>query len=288
MKNPPTKPTTEKLWDLIDAVLVINLDHRKDRWKQVQEHTADIIPQHKLHRISAVLGKELDGYGIKPWFRGKKRDPVWAAKAGCTLSHQKALEHTVNSGWETVLVLEDDIEFSPAFDDINQQLATALSNQSDWDICYLGYTDPEGPFRKLSNIGEEHSLYQVFGCMTTHAYIVRKKMATKVYAVLPDTNNIWSWLSVHRIIDRWYMRHLGMRFKVTCITPSIINQRADFSDITQSNTDYTHSDKHTIAVPEEKASEHGYPLKYRLQKLRTSCLVCSDFIRGQIKRLNGF
>ena len=42
-------------WDVVDAALVINLDHRSDRWEKVREHLKSIVPDEKLHRVSAVL-----------------------------------------------------------------------------------------------------------------------------------------------------------------------------------------------------------------------------------------
>ena len=170
MKNIQSEPVTTNIWDLIDAVLVINLEHRTDRWERIQQHTKNLIPQEKLHRVSAVLGKEVEGAGTKPWFRGRRRDAAWAGKAGCTLSHRKALETIVHSDWKTVLILEDDIEFISDFEKLSSNLANTLSAQSDdWDICYLGFTDPWGPFRKIKPINTIYSLYQIFGCLCAHA-----------------------------------------------------------------------------------------------------------------------
>ena len=74
---------------MIDAVIVINLDHRPDRWEEFQEHHGHQIPSDKLHRISGIFGQEITGFGEHPWFRGRDRDKVWAGKAGCTLSHRR-------------------------------------------------------------------------------------------------------------------------------------------------------------------------------------------------------
>lgn len=64
----------DAFWDRIDGVLVVNLDSRPDRWQALQAATAGLIPAAKLQRLPATLGAALPGYGVAPWFRGRKRD----------------------------------------------------------------------------------------------------------------------------------------------------------------------------------------------------------------------
>src|SRR6188768_441351 len=78
-------------WQMIDGVVVINLDSRPDRWTQFQATTRNVIPAEKLHRLAARLGRDIPGFNQHPWFRGRKRDRTWAARAGVTQSHRQAL-----------------------------------------------------------------------------------------------------------------------------------------------------------------------------------------------------
>jgi GR25 family glycosyltransferase involved in LPS biosynthesis len=119
-------PAQNPFWQMIDGVFVINLDQRADRWTQFQAAASGIIPPEKLHRLPARLGREISGFGQRPWFRGGKRDRTWAARAGVTQSHRQALLKAREAGWRTVLILEDDVNFAPDF----SALTTAIGDRA--------------------------------------------------------------------------------------------------------------------------------------------------------------
>lgn len=273
------------LWDILDGVLVINLDHRTDRWMDVQAALSPLVPAGKLQRISAVWGKDLSGYGKLPWFQSRKRDATWAARAGCILSHRKAIHAAKMAGWNTFLILEDDIVPTPAFAELIGPLGTALGNGSIlWDICYLGYTDPISPFRSLVSLDANHHLSQVFGCNCTHAYLLRGSISDWILAHLPDEATIWSWVAWHRAIDRWYRRNLACHFNVMAVTPSIIIQNVGFSDITERQAG---TGGHRISVPQGDQSS-GYWIRTSLRCAINRGLNFYDLLRSVSKRLRGF
>jgi len=75
--------------EYIDAILYINLEHRKDRNEHILNEIHKICTDNsKIHRIDAI-----------------KNDN---GALGCGLSHIKALEYAVKNEWKTVLILEDD------------------------------------------------------------------------------------------------------------------------------------------------------------------------------------
>ena len=280
--------TTATFWDFIDAVLVINLDHRTERWQQFRAETADIIPAEKLHRISAVFGRELPGFGKKPWFHGRKRDTTWAARGGCVLAHRRALETAKNAGWNRVLILEDDVSVGGNFIASLDTLRTALfESRIQWDVCYLGYTDPEGPFRVLAELTAGHQLAQIFGCNCTHAYIIGAAARDRVLTQLPDENTIWPWLTTNRAIDRWYRKVLGQRFHVVAASPSLINQSAGFSDIVERSTQHHDQGEHLTSLP-ENPSTAAFPARYFIKTQTVRLSRVWDGIRGIRKRLAGF
>ncbi len=81
-------------WDLVDAVLYINLEHRVDRREHLLGELARAgVPAEKIHRVDAV-----------------RRD---VGALGCTLSHIKAFNLMLEKGWSRVLVLEDDFTWMP-------------------------------------------------------------------------------------------------------------------------------------------------------------------------------
>lgn len=278
-----SQPQLDAFWEMIDGVLVVNLDNRLDRWQDVQARTADFIPARKLHRLSATLGAVLPGFGVLPWFRGRKRDKTWAGRAGCTLSHRAAIAYARQQGWGTVLILEDDIELEPALAEVLAGLPAALRG-SDWDVCYLGFTDPVSPYRTLAKLPAGHSLCAVSGCNTAHAYLLRDSTYDKLLAHLPEAANIWHWISRHRAIDRWYYRNLARYFNVCAVSPALINQQGGFSDITQR----LHEKVHTTRVPDARQGALAFRLFGAWRRLSYRLAEPRDWLRGRIKQLRGF
>ncbi len=270
-------------WEMVDGVLVVNLDSRPDRWQQMQALTAGLLPPDKLQRLPATAGVALPGYGMKPWFRGRKRDKTWAGRAGCTLSHRAAIAHAKQQGWRSLLILEDDIEPTPALPAVLAALPDALAG-CDWDVCYLGYTDPVPPYRTLADLPHGHSLCRLTGASTTHAYLLRYSTFDWLLAHLPEPHEIWPWISRHRAIDRWYYRNLSRRFMVTAVSPALINQKVGFSDITLR----LHEKVHTTYVPERRSSALGFALLGALRWLGFRMAEPRDWLRGKIKRMRGF
>ncbi len=274
---------TTAFWERVDGVLVVNLDSRPDRWQQVQTLTAGLVPADKLQRLSATSGIALPGYGEQPWFRGRKRDKTWAGRAGCTLSHRAAIAHARQQGWHTLLILEDDIELASALPDVLAALPDALAGR-DWDVCYLGYTDPVPPYRTLADLPDGHSLCRVSGASTTHAYLLRDTTFDWLLAHLPEPDRVWKWTGKHRAIDRWYYRNLARRFVVTAVSPAVINQQGGFSDITQR----PHEKVHTTRVPDRRSGPLGFALLGALRWLGFRLAEPRDWLRGRIKRARGF
>lgn len=277
------------LWDLLDAVLVLNLDQRPERWETLRTQTRGLVPADKLHRVPAVLGRTLPGFGQPPWFRGRKRDTTWAARGGCVLAHRRALELARREGWTRVLVLEDDVEFTAAFASLARALGPHLAPGGEpWDVCYLGYTDPQGPARTLASLNASHRLAEVFGCNCAHAYIVTPRARDWLLARLPDERSIWPWLARRRAVDRWYRRVLGARFRVLAVSPSAINQSAGFSDIVGRETLYQTNGAHTLEIRPAGHGDTGFALRRACRAALNRALDAYDGCRGLLKRLRGF
>lgn len=277
------QPQFDAFWDMIDGVLVVNLDSRPDRWQDMQARTAGFIPADKLHRLPATLGAALPGFGVPPWFRSRRRDKTWAGRAGCTLSHRAAIAHAKSHNWRTVLILEDDIELEPTLAMVLAGLPAAL-RASDWDVCYLGFTDPVPPYRTLAELPAGHSLCAVSGCSTTHAYLLRDSSFERLLEKLPTADTIWQWISRHRAIDRWYYRNLVRYFDVLAVSPALINQQGGFSDITQR----LHEKVHTTRVPDTRQGALSFRLLGTLRWLGYRLAEPRDWLRGRIKQARGF
>lgn len=269
------------------GVCVINLDSRKDRWNAICQEIVPLLEGIPVKRISATLGVNLPGYGQRPFFRDRKRDHTWAARGGCTLSHRSALLHAKAEGWSHLLILEDDITLDaiPGFG-----FLAALKDKlqtTHFDVCYLGYTDPVSPVRHLADVGDDYSLNQVFGCSTTHAYLVTAAAGDWILARLPEPPGIWKWLTRHRAIDRFYYRNLSPSLVVTALSPALIQQTAGFSDIIGSSVSAC-AENH----PTEVVLEHPDPGVFasRLSKQAAIFSRASrvDYFRGLWKSIRGF
>jgi hypothetical protein len=125
------------LLDHFDAIRVISLPERKDRRRQVAD---------ELDRAGCTLGNERAHIvdGIRPPDAGGF--PSVGAR-GCFLSHLAVLRLARAEGTRHVLVLEDDIMFTPAL--ARSAPLGAAVGVGDWDFLYPGHAEPaiEGPLR---------------------------------------------------------------------------------------------------------------------------------------------
>jgi hypothetical protein len=238
-----------------------------------------------------VYGVNLPGYGQPPWFRGGKRDNCWAGRAGCVLSHRNAIARAHQAGWKSVLILEDDALFDPGAAASFAELATWLdAGDLLWGVCYLGFTKALPPALRLGELGGGRALYRVFGCYTTHAYIVHHTAYDWILDRLPSERGIWSWLSRHRAIDRWYARQLQARFPVLAVAPVACGQVCGFSDIGMRDDGAGRTDEFAVGVP-AAAEVAGSRAFERRQALRRAALVAAgwfDWSRSLRKRVRGF
>lgn len=268
---------------LADGVLVINLDERQDRWRSVLGELGPYVDVARLRRLPAVKGVELKGFGRPPLFRGRARDKTWAGRAGCALSHREAIAYAARKGWRSVLVLEDDIQVDANFEMVCGVLPEILACQ-DWDLCYLGFTDPVGPFREEAKLGLGHSLFRIYGCNTAHAYLVRNTVYDALLKRMPDRETIWTWLACNRAIDRWYMRSFSGSCSVFAVSPAIIDQKQGVSDITGREQERVH----ITTVPGNARHLLPYPAARILRRAEYMVANAYDFMRGLIKIRRGF
>jgi GR25 family glycosyltransferase involved in LPS biosynthesis len=192
------------------------------------------------------------------------------------------------AGWERILILEDDAVFDGEFASHLDSLESALfKSKLDWDICYLGFTEPQGPYNTLVRLSETRQLARIYGCKCTHAYIVNAPLRDWLLDQLPDESTIWSWLAVNRAIDRWYLSTLGKRFQVVAVSPSIILQKDDFSDIVGRVTHYfSESSKNSILPVASGSPTFGLRYFLRIQATRLEHL--SNYVSALRKRFAGF
>lgn len=117
----------------------INLDRATDR-RASAEQQAEQFGIH-LERIEAVKGSDLTAEDLKKYDsrRGKKyyTSELTPNECACTESHLKALRAFLESGADYGLILEDDFELSP---DFNEGIAWLTEQTSGWELCKLWTT----------------------------------------------------------------------------------------------------------------------------------------------------
>ncbi len=247
-----SEPTPECIWDVVDAALVINLDHRTDRWDRVREHLKSVVPVDRLHRVSAVLGKNLIGYATSHWFRRTKRSATWAGRAGCTVSHRNAMRVAIDRGWNWVLMIEDDCHFVCGLDgEVGRELATFLRTRGEtFGFVYLGFDSPQGPIRRIVEFAKDRHIYQITGASTTHAYLVNQSVMRRLLAEFPESEtDIWPWVSRNVVIDRWYSLNLHRWTSVAAVSPQLAIQEPSLSDITQRSGDFSKDGETDVLAP---------------------------------------
>ena len=278
-----------KFWQYIDGITLINLDHRTDRLKHSMRQLHEIAPVEKLVRVSGVDGRSLPGFGQKPWFNKRRNDLKWAGRAGCTLSHRKAMEVALALKWETFLILEDDftcLSNEPALWKSLEQ--TIFHANNEWDILYLGFTNPTGPTHHINNLAEGRTIYQIQGAKTTHAYLIKSNFAEWVLKKLPEEGNIWSWCSRKRVIDRWYSRNLSLGGNVLCISPSLFVQSDYSSDITSTSDQESNSGDFCWEVPFSMQHQSFYQVRKVYTMISNKFHENLESISGTTKRFTGF
>ncbi len=195
-----------------DAIIYINLTHRKDREKLLlKELRYHKVKKNKIHRISARYAP----------FNGHK---------GCALSHIDALDLAIKMKWKNVLILEDDCFFLKRKKLVNayiEYLTTVFQNN--WDILFLGCRVIEDEKTQFPYIK------RVLNCVRAHAYAVNghylktlRKNYLESYKVIK--NCLFYFQAYDNAIDQKWEKLLK---KDRCYIGenNIAGQRTNFSDI---------------------------------------------------------
>lgn len=145
-----------------DNYFYINLEHRKDRKKQITNELNKMnIPHDKIIRIDAVRNK-------------------YNGHIGCCKSHIKTIKLAKKMNVENAVVFEDDFVFTLPKYDIDIKINHFLKNYSDYDIIQL-----TSVFKKVDNVDDPH-IKKVKNATTSSAYIVNKRFYNRL---LDDLNN---------------------------------------------------------------------------------------------------
>lgn len=194
--------------DFVDKIYCLNLDSRPDRWQQSQQE----FQKHDLtvDRVSAINGHKLNINlpGVKP------------GAMGCSLSHQLAIRMARQNRYNSVMILEDDVEFA---ENLQQQFADyVLQIPANWDIIYLGGNHQNPPEPLTANVSRIKFSY------AAHAVVFRHT----VYDMLLEFSS-----NLQVAVDVAFA-HAQYRSNAFVFTPHLAWQRDSFSDIEQTDVSY--------------------------------------------------
>lgn len=178
------------------ATVVINLDERTDRQKEIEEEFREWpVP---VERVSAV-----------------KLRPGWK---GCSASHLKCIRLAKERGYPWILILEDDCVLRP---DASQRLQALLpflwKNRSRWDIFYGGTTYLSHHRR----ISRTPSVHEVSGYATQFC-LVHSHSYNRIVGGYPTDPSDYT-----KQIDVYYAETL----RIWTTTPYLAVQRVGKSDV---------------------------------------------------------
>lgn len=197
-----------------DKVFHINLDRRVDRNNNINSE----LSKHNIEstRISAIDGStvELPSY----WVNNK-------GSYGCLKSHLNIIKHAKEMCYKTILILEDDVIFSDDLDSIFDSYFNQVPN--DWNILYLSGNHNLHCGYSLDFISDK--IIRCRMTYSTHSYCVNSNFYDKLIEVLENSN---------KPIDVTYS-DMQKYSNFYSFYPGITSQRNDYSDIEQSDVDYS-------------------------------------------------
>ena len=192
----------------IDAVLYINLEHRRDRKEGVLEELAKAgVPEDRIHRVDAVRNVD---YG----------------NLGCSESHTKALaEILAHPEWKYVAVLEDDFVFRDAAT-VWCELGDALLTETP-DVLLLGHNPIDFQFERTSR----PSVVRVLGTSHRTGYVIA---ASYVPTLKANFEKATAAMKTNKTEARFHgdivWKELQAKDKWLSVEPALGIQRDGYSD----------------------------------------------------------
>jgi len=200
-----------------DIIYYINLEHRKDRLTHItSELEKTNIDPNKISRIDAVYYPD---FGC----------------LGCSKSHYLALEHFINSGKETCVILEDDFEFTQ-----NQNTINDLINQffntvnGNFDVLMLASNT------YVEQQSEHPFITKIIDAQTTSGYAVSKQFAPILLSNYRESIQQLETIG-YKVSDFCidiYSKKIQPNSKWYCIYPKIGQQLPGYSDIENQHVNY--------------------------------------------------
>jgi len=148
-----------------DKIYCINLDKRTDKWEEFQRDVLEglELDKGKFERISAI-----DGSGIK------KRP---GGAIGCAASHLKIWKDMIDSGYNSVLIFEDDFMPVVTKEEFHTTLDKLYKKHPSFNACCLAWNTTN----KTVFLQRDDTFTTANDILTTSCYIITKDLAKLMY-----------------------------------------------------------------------------------------------------------
>lgn len=194
-------------FDHFEQAFCINLDHRKDKWRDAQKQFKKIGLE--VERISGINGFDEPPASIKP------------GEVGCLKSHLKVFNLAKERGLKSFLMLEDDVEFS---DNFHERFNIIEPQIKSYEMLYFGSNPHSGERYEVSP-----NLNRIMYTFAAHCVIFKQPCFDDIINQLAGPLLV----PVDVAYGQQQVVHTAYSIK-----PSLAWQRISFSDISQEIVDY--------------------------------------------------
>lgn len=199
-----------------DNIYCLNLESRKDRWGECLSN----FEKYEINKVEKFLAFDPpDSYGLT----GKRK-----GQFGCSYSFCNIFQDIKDKGYNSVLLLEDDFNFSLEKEDLFECLNKCLDElPENWDMFYLGANVMDEihrvPLQNYSN-----NLLRLFSAYTLHSVAISKKAIEKITSEINWRENI---LNNYENMDVFLAKDFQIKNNCFISKHILATQRPDFSSI---------------------------------------------------------
>ncbi len=207
----------------IDKIIYINLDHRTDRRKEIEEEFEKYnFPLDKIIRFSAY------------------RDQNGAL--GCTRSHYNVIKFAREQNYKNVLILEDDFQMVVSKEELDKSLNYFFNLQFEkpWDVLMLAYNIGE-PHSVVENYKDDKVIGRVRFAQSASAYLVNGSYLETLEKHMGEGLHLFEQTGAFYIfMNDVYWQHLQRRDEWFYFLNRISIQRESFSDLNNQKVNYNY------------------------------------------------
>lgn len=197
------------MFEFLDKVIYINLEHRVDRRESIETELTKHIPREKIVRFDAIYN-------------------IHYGHIGCSESHIESLKMAIANNWENVLIVEDDAIWS------NYEKGYAVLQQliqQPYDVICFGSV-----FASI-----DPTTYRMTKGQTSTAYLVNRAYYSTLLKNFEEGLSLlkqYYYRAAEFCIDQYWKRLQSMD-RWYLIEPPLMYQKACYSDISKMNVDYS-------------------------------------------------